>query len=161
MSAFQISTRVTIVAIVAAACLLLPLLIHAQTTSASDLSTTVRAALLKDPRAAALPPSELDAMVNALTAKAQAQGMTAQDIAYRPGTIVPSVPVSSGTCTDISSPLCALGQALGFDSPDKRVPIGLWITSVLLIVVIWHMRKNPHLTGIHPTQQLPSSGNTA
>ena len=129
-------------------CILLPLSLHAQASSASDLSAAIRAAVLKDPRAASLPPSELNAIVDALTVKAQSQGLTAQAIAYVPGSknvVTPAAPGSSGTCTDISSPLCTLGQALGFDNPDKRVPIGLWLTSALLIAIIWHMRKNPHL----------------
>jgi len=149
---------------VAISFLILPLLTHAQTsgstTSSATLSAIIRAAILKDPRAAALPAAQLDAMVSALTSQAQAQGVTAQAIAYRPNAPVPNytTPFKPGTCADISSPLCVLGQSLGFDNPNKEVPIGLWITSGLLIAVIWHMRRNPHLSASVPAQKPPSTG---
>ena len=149
------STRLVLAVAAVLLCLVFisPLTTHAQAaTSTADLSATIRSAILKDPRAQGLTPTQLEAMVEILTSQAQSQGMTAQDIAYRPGhpdTLgpTPSSSLPSGSCIDISSPLCPLGQALGFDTPDKRVPIGLWITSALLVAVIWHMRKNPHLNG--------------
>ncbi len=160
------SRRIRFIGIAAALLsLLLPLSLYAQTSTSTELSTAIRAALLKDPRASSLTSVQLDAMIEALSAQAKSQGVTAQDIAYRPGTLVPLTPVSyagsSGACTDISAAFCTLGQALGFDNPNKEVPIGLWITSGLLIFIIWHMRRNPHLahlTGVSTPQKPPSGG---
>lgn len=122
------------------------------TSGSADLSETIRAALLKDPRAASMPPAQLNAMVSLLAEQAQSQGMTAQDIAYRPNMsgyyLGPVAPPASG-CTDISSPLCPLGQALGFDTPNKSVAVGLWATSGLLMATIWFMRRNPHIRAAH------------
>jgi hypothetical protein len=167
------------IAILLALSVVLPSASHAQTTTQANvqaniqtsaqsadsaaLQATIRAEILKDPRSAALTSAQVDALVAALASQAQVQGVTAQAIAYRPGAFVPDATsygsgYQSGICTDISSPLCALGQALGFDNPDKEVPIGLWITSGLLIAIIWHMRRNPHLTATTPAQKPPSSG---
>jgi hypothetical protein len=153
-------------AILMALSVVLPSPSHAQTqsTDSAALQATIRAEILKDPRSSSLTSAQIDALVAALSSQAQKQGVTAQAIAYRPGAFVPPTNSNSafgyepGTCTDISSPLCALGQALGFDNPDKEVPIGLWITSVLLIAVIWLMRRNPHLNASAPVQKPPSSG---
>ena len=124
---------------------LTPFLIHAQATSSTELRAIIRAAILKDPRAAGLQSQEIDAMVEALTVRAQTQGVTPQDLTYVPGTVSPDwVPPESSTkagCADTSSPLCALGYAMGFGNPDKRIPIGLWLTSGVLIFVIWRMQK--------------------
>jgi hypothetical protein len=140
---------------------IVPAAVHAQSSTdastdastgvsaGASLSDTIRAAILKDPRSANLSQSQIDAMVSALSSQAQTQGVTPQEIAYHPGAFVgiPSTSDSSIDCTDVSSWLCPLGVALGFDTSDKEVPIGLWITSGILIVVIWEVRKNPHLNG--------------
>jgi hypothetical protein len=157
------STGVARAAIVMAALLLLlPFASYAQSSVSSNLTVlqaTIRAAILKDPRSASMSQAQIDAMVSALASQAQSQGVTAQDIAYNPGTPVPTITASYPPegCTDISSSLCTLGQALGFDTPDKEVPIGLWITSGLLIGIIWLMRRNPHLshlTGVSSTDSV-------
>jgi hypothetical protein len=50
----------------------------------SDLSATVRAVLLSDPRSSEMSEVELEAMISALTAQAAEQGMTASDIIWQP-----------------------------------------------------------------------------
>ncbi len=55
------------------------------TATGNDLGMQIRGALLQDPRAQSLPPDQLNAVVSALTIQAQKQGLTAGEIAYRPG----------------------------------------------------------------------------
>ena len=65
-----------------------PGIIQAQNTPSNDLSATVRAAILKDPRAQSMSSAQIDAMVSALTTQAQAKGLTAQTVAYTPDALV-------------------------------------------------------------------------
>lgn len=60
-----------------------PLLVRAE----DPLSATIRAAILSDPRASGLAPSQIDSLVSALSARAQAQGLTAHEIAWQPSAI--------------------------------------------------------------------------
>lgn len=143
-----ISFRYQIAVLMSLLFLITPFLIHAQTTDQSELRAVIRAAILKDSRSASLPPAQIETMVDALTARAQTQGVTPAAIAFRAGSVDDTVVLPSHTttqqtvvCADISSPLCALGYAVGFNNPDKSVPIGLWITSGILTIVIWRMQK--------------------
>jgi hypothetical protein len=143
-----------IIGVVIAAFLIMPLLIHAQTTSA----------IMQDPRSASLTSTQIDAMVTALSAKAQTQGLTAQNIAYRPGTagiVVPAgvtanTPMVSDPCA--LSPACAVGNFLGSGLANNATYVALWILSLLLMFIVWHMRKNPHLFGLHDTPNTPAIG---
>jgi hypothetical protein len=147
-----------------AAFLIIPLALphsaYAQASSTLSLSDTIRAAILKDPRSADLSSAQLDALVSALSNQAQAQGMTPQAIAYHPGAFVgtPSTAASYGSCNEISAWLCPLGIALGYGTPDKEVPIGLWITSGLLIVIIWQLRKHEAIAAASRSVPPVSSG---
>jgi hypothetical protein len=153
-----------IIGVVIAAFLIMPLLIHAQTTSQSALDATIRAAIMQDPRSASLTSTQIDAMVTALSAKAQTQGLTAQNIAYRPGTagiVVPAgvtanTPMVSDPCA--LSPACAVGNFLGSGLANNATYVALWILSLLLMFIVWHMRKNPHLFGLHDTPNTPAIG---
>jgi hypothetical protein len=128
--------------------LLTPLFIHAQINPSADsaqLRATIRSAILQDPRSASIPSAQLDVMVDALVTRAQGQGITSQSLAYVPGAI-PRQPLASNDalpCDGISPALCPLAYAMGYNNPDKSVPIGLWITSGILIWVISRMRKHP------------------
>ena len=57
---------------------------HAQASSDSELRETVRAAILADPRSAQMSEADVDSMVAALAGEAEAQGVTSEDIAWRP-----------------------------------------------------------------------------
>jgi preprotein translocase subunit SecF len=145
----------------AAAALFTPVLMHAQATAPSDLSATIRAAILHDPRSASLSPAQIGAMVSALSSKAQTQGITAQDIAYRPGTA--GIAVQTTNASNAASPCslsswCAVGDFLGSGLARNAVYAAFWILSIILIIVVWHMRKNPHLAGMQDVRDTPAIG---
>jgi len=136
----------------------LPLLVHAQATS-SDLSATIRAELLSDPRTASLSAAQLDAMVQLLSQQAQKQGVTAQDITWRPQPAVASgasVPAQGESCDGNFT--CVMDEAFGFIGPDASIPFFLGMASMGLIWIIAemiHRRKYPHLFA---TPAAPVSG---
>lgn len=120
----------------------LPLFVHAQ----ADLQTSVRNALLRDPRTASLSASQVDAMVQVLVDEAASRGITSYDIDWQPRretTFVATEPVVA--CGGIPAPLCALNTAFGFDGSDPTIAIGLGITSGILLVIIglmlWRTRR--------------------
>lgn len=113
----------------------LPLFVQAQS---ADLQTTIRQALLSDPRTASLSAVQIDAMVQILVEEAERRGISSQDINWRPqqyDTFAEGDGVAS-SCGNIPSFLCSLNQAFGFDGSDPTIAIGLGITSALLIVII-------------------------
>ena len=108
------------------------------TSGEGDLNAVIHTALLKDPRAQTLTPQEINAMAVALTAQAQAQGVTAQQIAYRPG--------GSGYY------LGPLGQNVPSALNDSSlwfIAAALWLLSGILIGIIVLMKKNPHIRASH------------
>lgn len=122
-------------ALVLLALFTVPFVVHGQE---NDLQTSIRAALLSDPRTAALSSAEIDAMVDILTEEAEKQGMTSRDIEWRPDTQSTFTTTSdaSASCGGIPSFLCALNTAFGFDGSDPTIAIGLGITSAILIVLL-------------------------
>jgi len=152
-----------IVGIAIVASLMVPLLIHAQATSQSALDATIRAAIMQDPRSANLSAAQINSMVVALSAQAQTQGLTAQNIAYRPGTpgiVVPGTisdtPMASDPCSLSSS--CAVGSFLGSGLANNATYAGFWILSLLLIIIVLQMRKDPHLSGAFDKPEAPAIG---
>ncbi len=124
---------------------LLPLLAHAQTSDTSDLKATIRAQLLLDPRSAQMPPAEFDAMVSALTEQAQKAGMTAKDIKWRPQ--LPPANTRGDTFLfkcDPNSFMCSVSKAFGLDGGDLTIPIGLGISSALLVLILGTMMAVRH-----------------
>ena len=155
--------QIQIVGGVLAVVLLLPVLIHAQTTSSSALDATIRAAIMQDPRSASLSAAQINAMVSALSAQAQTKGLTAQNIAYRPGTPGISVPGATTNTPTVSDPCslsssCAVGKFLGSGIGRNVTYAAFWILSLLLIAIVWHMRKNPHLMKIQKVHDTPAIG---
>ncbi len=143
--------------------LFIPFLIHAQTTSPNTLAATIRAAIMKDPRSANLSPAQVDTIVNALSVKAQTQGLTAQNIAYRAGTVGISVPATvSNTPVTVDpcalSSWCTAGKAIGSGLVRNAIIAAFWILAFLLIIIVWHMRKHPHLNGSLDTPEPPAIG---
>lgn len=100
-----------------------------------NLHTSIRAALLSDPRTASLSAAEIDLMVDVLSEEAGKQGITQSAIEWRPYTEASPAGASSA-CGSIPAFLCALNTAFGFDGSDPTIAIGLGITSALLIVII-------------------------
>ena len=131
--------------------LLIPLVALAQSdlpasnTQAGDLRSTIRAELLKDPRAAQMSQTEFDTMVNALTQGATAQGMTPYDIAWRPAETRAEVPANADEnafCAGIPGFLCAATSGFGFDGSNTVIPIALFFTSGLLLFLLYELKHH-------------------
>ena len=133
----------------------LPYAAGAQTES--ELNVAIRAALTSDPRTAELSGSQIDAMVVILAGEATRQGMTAQDITWRPA-VAPVAQTVDGAepigCGAMPQFFCNLNHAVGFDGSDLAIPIGLGITSGLLILILGIMieRHYAHLRPRVPQQ---------
>ena len=70
--------------LIAVFCVFMALVPTLSLAQEDELSTTIRAALLSDPETANLSQADLDAVVAALAAEAEGQGVTGEDIAWRP-----------------------------------------------------------------------------
>ena len=119
----------------------LPMFAHAQTT---DLNATIRAALYADPRTAAMSQEQIDAMVAALSQRAQQQGITPADITWRP--IPPSGFAAVQTCNGFPLYLCTINDAFGFEGPDYFIPIWLAAAALLFLLInalLNHHRRQP------------------
>jgi len=151
-----VGTKAVVAAgLVAVGLFTLPLLAHAQ-APASDLSATIRAELLKDPRTASLSSAELDAMVSILASEAQRQGVTASDITWNPAADIVAEVVDA--CGDIPKFSCIFGLAFGFIGPDPTIPYILGVTSmglVWLLAEMIHRRRYPvQAQAVPPTQPM-------
>jgi len=148
---YMLRTRMLVSVLVIALALLavfLPYAVSAQTES--ELNIAIRAALMSDPRTAELSESQIDSMVVILAGEAERQGLTAQDITWRPA-VVPMAQTVDGAapigCGAMPQFFCNLNHAFGFDGSDLAIPIGLGITSGLLILILGVMieRHYAHL----------------
>ncbi|MDB5238650.1 MAG: hypothetical protein JWM46_920 [Candidatus Kaiserbacteria bacterium] len=123
-----------------ACALFVPVFARAQRT---DLQSTIRAAIAADPRTQGMSSAQVDAMVDALSQKAQSQGMTPNDITWRP---VPdtnrSIPMSCGAFPTI---LCTLSYSLGFIGTGSTIPAWLFFASLLMIILILLLRRQHFL----------------
>ncbi|MDO8514300.1 MAG: hypothetical protein Q7S50_02030 [bacterium] len=127
-----------------------PFVLYAQTVAQGDLRSTIRAELLSDPRTSGLSNAELDAMVDLLTDEAGKQGMTVQDIQWRPQntqsfTASEQSPVSPDACR-ASRFLCMFNEAFGFAGPDATIAFTLGAASMGLVWIIaemLHRRRHP------------------
>lgn len=132
----------TIASVCAAALLAVPVCAAAQTTG---LESAIRAEILKDPRAADIPQAQIDAMVSALAQTAAAQGVSEADITWKPATREGAA--IGGPCGF----LCTVNSIFGFGGNDYTIPIGLGVTSALLILFISMMLHRHHVHGVEPT----------
>ncbi len=124
-----------------------PFLAHAQS---SDLQTTIRAALLSDPRTSGLTATQIDAMVSVLTQEAQKRGLSSHDIQWRPQAQQTFSDVSgegSQSCGNTPSFLCALNTAFGFNGSDPTIALGLGATSAILLLIIGLMLETKRRAG--------------
>lgn len=128
----------------------------------SELRATVRAALLSDPRTSTMSQSQIDAMVNILAQEAESQGVTAEDIRWRPTPETFTQPEETGTasCGNVPGFLCRLNQAFGFSGSDTRIPILLGVGSALLIFVIGALLELHHLHHKRAAENAMSSQQT-
>jgi len=144
-----------LVALCIACFALMPVLSLAQE---SDLSATIRAALLSDPETANLSEAELDAMVAALATEAEEQGVTGEDIAWRPSEMAPAgmAAEQADTCGNVPGFLCALNESLGFAGGNTLIPLWLFISSSALLLLLKAMGK-----GGRPQTRTPLTGGGA
>lgn len=128
--------------------LAVPLYTQAQS---SDLRTTIRAALLSDPRTSGLSATQIDAMVEVLAEEAKKRGISSEDIQWRPvseQTFSDTSGEEVRSCGNIPSFLCALNTAFGFNGSDPTIAIGLGVTSALLLLIIGLMLERSRRAGV-------------
>jgi len=108
-----------------------------------DLTATVRGAILSDPRSETMSQTEVDAMVNALVEEARVKGVTAEDIVWWPEEegLPGSAIEETDTCGRLPVFLCALNEAFGFSSDDLTMPLALFASSMVLLLVLSLMIK--------------------
>lgn len=107
----------------------------------AQLRDTIRGAILMDPRSHSMTPEELESLVAALTREAEADGLTSDDVLWRPtGEAVGSAQVPP--CDNF---LCQLNRAFGFDGSDYTIPIWLAACSLALIFIFAAHRKMARL----------------
>lgn len=136
------SRMLKIATICAGAVVALPLIAGAQSLG---LQNAIRAEIMKDPRSADIPPTQIDAMVSALAQTAAAQGVSESDITWKPATRDGVGPVSE------CGFLCTINRIFGFGGDDFTIPIGLGVTSALLILFISMMLHRHHVHGVEPS----------
>lgn len=122
--------------------LALPLAALAQS---SALEATIRAELLKDPRSVEMSEAELDAMVQLLAQGAAQEGVSSDEISWRPAEATPAMVVeeeTSATCDGFPQFFCTVREALGFDGSNLIIPMGLFVTSGLLWFLLYELRHH-------------------
>ncbi len=118
----------------------------------SALHATVRAEVMKDPRAAAMPAAELEAMIDALAKGAEEQGMTSEDFQQRsnqPDFVPapnPREQSSMPACDGMPQFICTIENSFGFDGSNTIIPVGLLVTSGLLWFLLYEL-KHHHKMG--------------
>lgn len=86
---------------------------------------------------------QIDRMADSLAVEAQAQGVSAADILWRPTVAAPEGEATrlAGVpfmleCGDASSVLCQINHALGLDGTNLMIPLALGIGAALFLVVL-------------------------
>ena len=133
---------------------------HAQQDSTdTQLQANIRSALIADPRSAGLPPEQLNAMVQALSNQAESQGLSASDIAWKPGAQAPGLDRSATVATPnclygADGVLCKLTQTYGLDTGDNTIPLLLGLLSGILIIIIGTLLEIRHKAHLHAMQMM-------
>jgi len=143
------SAQVTFLALLCALSIAVPFLVAAQATADTELQATIRAMLLSDPRTSSMTSAQIDAMVVALSGQAQKEGITSEDIEWRPEASALSATDSettpSSVCGSMPAFLCAINVAFGFAGDALLIPLILGLTSGLLILILGIMLERHHL----------------
>ncbi len=136
------SLRVPLVLALALA-LTLPILVLAQE---DEMHATVRAAIMQDPRTQGMSQEQIDAMVNLLADHAQQQGVTPQDITWRPAD-TSATPVAA--CAGLPQFFCTFSEAFGFSGPYFFIALALGASAAFLLFVIGMIlhHRGHHVTG--------------
>jgi len=140
-------------------CTAVPYFARAQENT-SDLRTTIRAELLSDPRTSSLSQVQVDTLVDLLAGEAEKQGITSQDIQWRPQSTERFVAIESAApqapeCT--GGFLCTMTEAFGFIGADTTIPFTLGAASMALVWLLAemiHRRRHP----VTATASTPVSG---
>jgi hypothetical protein len=119
---------------------------HAQTQSATDtqLRATIQTEVMADPRSQTISQAQLSALVDSLTAQAEAQGLTSSDLTYRPSASAGSeiqAPTSFSQCSTFS---CTVSRAFGLDGSIPIIPIAFFVAAALFILIYGIMREMGH-----------------
>lgn len=133
-------SRVLLLAALVAA-FLLPGSVYGQEASA-DLRATIQAQLLSDPRTSSLSQAQIDTLVGLLAEEAQKQGITSQDIQWRPQNNEQFVAVESAASEQVvctGGLLCIMSESFGFIGYDTTIPFFLGMSSMGLIWILAEM----------------------
>ena len=137
-----------------------PELAHAQIPGA-NLSDTIRAEIMNDPRTAAFSQGQIDEMVGILTQAAEAEGITAADITWRPqdpASFSAQMRQAFSVCEGTPTLLCSFDVAFGFLGPDSNIPFILGAASMGLVWILAemiHRRRFPAVSIQTPSQSTP------
>ena len=146
---FVKSVQVVFLSLLCALSVAAPFSAAAQASADTELQATIRAMLLSDPRTSSMAAAQIDAMVIALSGQAQKEGITSEDIQWRPeGSAVSaagSQAVPVGSCGSMPAILCSLNVAFGFAGDALLIPILLGLTSGLLILILGVMLERHHM----------------
>ena len=130
----------------------LPFVVNAQNTQ-SDLRATIRAELLSDPRTSSLSEAQIDALVGLLADEAEKQGITSQDIQWRPESSERFVATESAAPQEAAECgggfLCTMSEAFGFVGADTTIPFTLGAASMALVWLLaemMHRRRHPYVS---------------
>ena len=134
------------VVLIVAACFcayiaLRPMYLGAQASlGQSELSQTIKQAIMSDVRSGQLSEQQIDRLAVALALKAQEQGMTSHDILWRPAlahTMMAAAAngVDGSYCGDLPNVLCELNQKLGRAGADPAVPVMLGVAFAIVLAL--------------------------
>ena len=129
-------------------CVAAPSIVGAQESTA-ELRATIRGMILSDPRASSLSQEQIDTVVSILAQEAQAQGMTSQDIQWRPQSSEQFTANGGAVATPIECRggfLCTMAEAFGFIGVDATIPFTLGAASMALVWLLAemiHRRRHP------------------
>ena len=133
-----------------------PFFVSAQNAS-SDLRATIRAELLSDPRTSSLSEAQIDALVGLLADEAEKQGITSQDIQWRPESSERFVATESAAPQEAAECgggfLCTMSEAFGFVGADATIPFTLGAASMGLVWILAemiHRRRHPYVSATPP-----------
>jgi hypothetical protein len=129
--------------------LVAPALVLAQ----ADLQSTIRAQILQDPRTASMSQVQIDAIVSALSQGAQQQGLTPQDLTWRPTGEQPVAP--SNFCAPYPRYLCVMSAAFGFIGGDYIIPLWLAILSLLFLLTNALHKHHERVNALVKTTTVP------
>jgi hypothetical protein len=146
------STRHVIAGLLALVIVLsVPFLAYAQSSNA-ELRAGIRAEIVKDPRTSSMSEAEIDAMVEALTAGAEAEGIESGSFSAQPSSFAPTAEPEASACGSMPAFLCRINQTLGFDGSNALIPIALLAISGLLAFLLWELKRHSLTHGHEPLQ---------